>query len=218
MDSPVRPVSLCGHPVPCRHVCAFVSSKDEQYRILNPYFREGLAWGDEVLTIVESDFHAEHMARMREGGVAVDEALGTGQLQVLASEDTYLRDGVFGVDRMYGLLEEVLRNASESPRNRARVYGDAIWVLRNMQTTDELMAYEAKVNVLAAQYDCTLLCVYDLNHCSGQVLADALATHSHVVLGEQVRENPFYIEPLKFLKSVALRRAQPAAIQQGEHP
>lgn len=213
MARPVRPVSLCGHAVPCRHLCAFVSSRDEQYRILNPYFQEGLAWGDEVVTIVESDYHAEHLRRMREGSVAVDEGLASGQLRVLASEDTYLRDGIFVVERMCALLEEQLRNATQGPRGRIRVYGDALWVLRNLHTTDELMAYEAKVNLMAAEYDCTLLCVYDINHCSGQVVADALATHSHVVLGERVHENPYYVEPLEFLKTVALRRPHPARIR-----
>ncbi len=32
-------------------------------------------------------------------------------------------------------------------------------------------------------------------------------------LGEQVRANPFYVEPLDFLKSVALRRTRPAPIR-----
>ena len=131
----------------------------------------------------------------------------------VASEDTYLLGGMFVVDRMYMLLEEQLRNAAKGPRGRLRVYGDAVWILRNLQTTDELMAYEAKVNLLASQYDCTLLCVYDINECSGQVVADALSTHSHVILGEQVHENPFFVEPLEFLKSVALRRPRAAPIQ-----
>lgn len=208
-----RGVTLCGHRVPCRHVCAFVSSMDEQYRILNPYFHEGIESGEEVLTIVESGFHGEHLERMRNGGVAVDPALESEQLRVVASEDTYLLGGMFVVDRMYMLLEEQLRNAAKGPRGRLRVYGDAVWILRNLQTTDELMAYEAKVNLLASQYDCTLLCVYDINECSGQVVADALATHSHVILGERVHENPFFVEPLEFLKSVALRRPRPAPIQ-----
>ena len=100
MANSTTPVTLCGHRVPCRHLCAFVSSIDEQYRILNPYFLEGIEAGDEVLTIVESGFHAEHLARMRAGGVAVDPALERDQLRLLASEDTYLLGGMFVVDRM----------------------------------------------------------------------------------------------------------------------
>ena len=51
-----------------------------------------------------------------------------------------------------------------------------------MQGSDELMAHEANVNLLASRHPCTLLCVYDINQCSGQVSADALTTHSHLIL------------------------------------
>src|SRR5690606_31601791 len=92
-------VSVCGHCLPGHpHICAFVDSTDEQYRILNPYFREGLAAGDEVVTIVESTFHDEHRERMRAGGVGVDAALASGHLKLLASEDTYADGGVFVAD------------------------------------------------------------------------------------------------------------------------
>src|SRR5690606_25820924 len=86
------PARLRLRSVPGQHVCAVVSSPDEQYRILSPYVREGLEAGRSLLTIVEADLHDEHRGRMREGVVAVDAALESGQLKLLASNDTYLRD------------------------------------------------------------------------------------------------------------------------------
>jgi hypothetical protein len=181
--------------------------------VLNPFFREGIETGEELVTIVESGFHAEHLRRMRAGGVAVDAAIATGQLKLLASDETYLRDRVFVVERMYALLEKTLRTAERGPRGRVRAYGDMQWVLQNLPTTDELMMYEARVNLLTPRYDCTLLCVYDLNQCSGRVVADILATHSHVILAGEVQENPYFVEPLAYLNRVALRRKQPAPIR-----
>jgi hypothetical protein len=199
-------VTLCDHAVTSRHVCMFSESTDEQYRILNPFFLEGLAAGDEVLTIVDESLRDLHASRMREAGVPVDEAIASGQLRILASDDTYGREGTFAAERMYALLEEVLEEASRSKWGTLRITGDAGWVLRHMQGSDELMAYEAKVNLLAPTHDCTLLCVYDINQCSGQVIADALATHSHIILGGRLHENPHYMQPLEFLQKVALRR------------
>jgi hypothetical protein len=61
-----RAVTLCGQRLSGRqHICAFVDSRDEQYQILNPFFREGIEAGDEVVTIVESGFQGEHLQRMR---------------------------------------------------------------------------------------------------------------------------------------------------------
>ena len=213
MNRPPRVVTLCGQRVTCKHVCMFVESEDEEYRILNPFFREGLDSGEEVLTIVDADLMGHHASRLREGGVPVDAALATGQLRILASDDTYGRDGSFAAERMYALLEEVLQEASRGKWGCVRVTGDSGWVLRNMQGSDELMAYEAKVNMLTPGHECTLLCVYDINQCSGQVIADALATHSHVILGGRLRENPHYVPPLEFLQKVALRRTHPAPVR-----
>jgi MEDS: MEthanogen/methylotroph, DcmR Sensory domain len=207
-------VTLCGHRLGGRqHICAFVDSTDEQYQILNPFFLEGIDAGEDVVTIVESAFRSEHLRRMRAGGVPVDEAMGKGQLKLLASEDTYLKDGVFVVERMHRLLEDALRDAERETRGRVRAYGDMEWVLRNLSISDELMMYEARVNQLLPRYDCTLLCVYDVNQCSGRAMADILATHPYVILGGALQENPYYMDPEVYLLKVALRRARPAPIR-----
>ena len=213
MSRPPRAVSLCGQPLKCQHVCMFTESEDEQYRILNPFLREGIAAGDEVLTIVDDQRRDTHARRMDAGGVPVEDALASGQLRILASDDTYGRDGTFAAERMYALLEDVLEQAAESRWGPMRIVGDAAWVLRTMQGVDELMAYEAKVNLLAPRHQCTLLCVYDINQCSGQVVADALATHSHVILGGRLLENPHYMQPIDFLQKVALRRTHDAPVR-----
>jgi hypothetical protein len=207
MTSPNRAVTLCGHRLSGRqHICAFVDSTEEQYQILNPFFQEGIDAGEEVLTIVESGFHGEHLQRMRAGGVSVDAAIAAGQLKLLASDETYLKDRVFVVERMYALLEEALRNAGEVSRRPVRAYGDMDWVLQNLPTTDELMMYEARVNLLTPRYDCTLLCAYDANLCSGRMVADILATHSHVILNGRLQENSHFVEPVTYLHQIALRR------------
>ena len=186
----------------------FTESADEQYGILNPFIQDGLDSGDEVLTIVDDAFRGAHAERLQGSGIPVDETLASGQLRILASEDTYGRDGTFAAERMYALLEEVLETSAEGQWDWLRVIGDASWVLRTMQGSDELMAYEAKVNLLAPRHACTLLCVYDINQCSGQVIADAMATHSHLIMGGRLLQNPHYMDPLEFLKKVALRRAR----------
>ena len=213
MNGTPRALTLCDQPLTCQHVCMFTESEDDQYRILNPFVQEGLAAGEEILTIVDDHLRDRHAHRMSEGGIPVGDAVASGQLRILASDGTYGRDGTFATERMYALLEEVLQQAAQSPWGRLRVIGDAGWVLRNMQGSDELMAYEAKVNLLAPQHDCALLCIYDINKCSGQVIADALATHSHVILGGRLHENPHYMQPIEVLQKITLRRAHAAPVR-----
>lgn len=200
-------VTLCGkqlHGV--RHICAFFDSRDEQYEVLTPYLKEGIDRGDQVLTILESKTHADHRERLTAAGIPVADATKRGQLKVLASEDTYLEGGSFAAERMYKKLETALTEARESGFTCVRAVGDMEWALQDVDGFEELITYEARVNQLAPQYDCTLLCVYDINLFSGRVIGDVLATHSHVLLGGAIQENPHFVDPVIYLQKLALRR------------
>ena len=201
-----NPVTICGTPLNgVRHICAFFDSRDEQFDVLNPYFREGIDQNEEVVTIFESAAHADALSRMSSGGVPVGSARATGQLKVLRSEDTYMKDGVFIIDRMFNMIKSVLEGAKTGPYSRVRTCGDMEWALR-LDDTDDLIRYEAKVNEITPDHDCALLCAYDVTKFSGRVLADVLCTHSHVLLDGRVHENPHYSDPRTYLQKLALRR------------
>jgi hypothetical protein len=200
-------VTLCGKRLSgLRHICAFFESRDEQYEILAPYLKEGIDNGEQVITILESNTHPDHVSRLESAGIPVASARQRDQLKILASEETYLAGGCFVVGRMYEMLEKAVCDAEQSEFKRVRTLGDMEWALKNCDGTEELIVYEARVNELAPHHDCTLLCAYDLTRFSGRVIADVLATHSHVLLGGQIHENPMYIEPLEYLQKLALRR------------
>ena len=120
MSHAPRNVTLCGQPLDCPHVCMFTESEEERYRILNPFFTEGIETGEEILTIVDAPSRDEHARQMKAGGVPVDDAVARGQMRILASEDTYGRDGTFAAERMYALLEQVLEEASHGQWGRPR--------------------------------------------------------------------------------------------------
>ena len=200
-------VTLCGKQLHgLRHICAFFDSREQQYEVLMPYLSEGLERGDQVVTILESSSHQDHVSRLRSAGLPVPAATERQQLKLLASEDTYLKDGVFVVERMYQMLEDVLESAKHTEFPYVRTVGDMEWALQNCEGIDDLIVYEARVNQLAPHHECTLLCAYDLNRFSGRVIAEVLATHSHVLLNGQIFENPHYVEPVTYLKKLALRR------------
>jgi len=205
-------VTLCGETLyGPRHICAFFDSREEQYDVLMPYFKEGLDNKEEVITIPESHTHHDHCCRLSDAGIPLEKKLENGQLKVLASEDTYLQGNSFAADRMYNMLEQVLIDAQEGPYGTVRTCGDMEWALKNLPGTDELMEYEARVNLLTPKYECTLLCVYDINRFSGRAIADVLASHSHVILNGRIHTNPHFVEPLEMLKQLMHRPKHPLA-------
>ena len=213
-DKPtLRPVTVCGTTIPyATHICAFFDSERQEYDCLVPYFTEGLKQGEQVVTIRDAEAMGDHKRKLQARiPMDLDETARNGQFQVLASEETYLREGFFGHERMGLMLEDVLKAAQAGPFKRVRTCGDMTWALREMPGTDELMEYESRVNAFTRDTDCTLMCVYDVNKFSGRAVMDVLATHPMVVMGDRIYENPYYVQPEEYLKTLLRKASTPLA-------
>jgi hypothetical protein len=204
-----RTVTLCGRQLEePGHICAFFDSRTEEYDVLSPYYREGIDLDEEVITIVGEERKGDHCRRLQAHGIDVPTATQEGKLQVLTAEDTYMKGGRFGATRMYELLQGALSDAHRKG-HRVRTSGVMDWALHGAAGTEELMEYESRVNFLVPTYECTLLCVYDINEINGRMMMDILATHPYIVHGRRIRENSYYVAPLERLREVLLPDAPP---------
>lgn len=209
------PVTICGHKLKApRHICCFFDSRDQQYEVLTPYFKEGLSQREQVFCVMEGHLVDDHLERLESARVDVASEVRTGRLKTMASDDTYLAEGRFDKARMYGILEKVIEDLRGSGHSAMRSCGDMEWALRNMPGTHALMQYESEVNqLLVDRDDATFLCVYDANRIGGRAMLDILSTHSHVVIGKAVHENPYYMTPDDYRRTFLARRAETGLLQ-----
>ena len=199
-----RSVTLCGHRLDePGHICAFFDSRTEQYQVLSPYYREGIEQGEQVITIVDADDMSGHITRMKAHGVPVEEAMADDRLKVFTAESTYTVGGSFAAERMYDTLQGALADARRAGF-RVRTSGVMDWCYEDCPGTEQLMEYEARVNVLLPIYDCTLLCVYDLDRLDARSLMDILATHPFVLHRRELLKNPYYRPPVDLLQDMLL--------------
>src|ERR1700736_26159 len=80
-----------------RHVCAFFHSAEEEYRVLLPFVKEGLARGEKAFHIVDPKLRDEHIQRLSLGGVDVPSVEKNGQFELHHWHEVYLRDGHFEI-------------------------------------------------------------------------------------------------------------------------
>ncbi len=202
--------SICGETLTGpMHICAFFDSRDEQYKTLLPWIKEGINNKEEVINILHSDQHCDHCDQLSQAGIPVEDAKKNGQLKILKSEDTYLHGNAFAAERMVKLLEDALINAQNGPYGTFRGYGDMEWALSNLPGTDELIEYEARINTFATKYACSIVCAYDINRFSGSAVADILATHPYAIMNGRIHNNPHYIEPVELLGKLIQRPKRP---------
>lgn len=199
-----RSIHLCGqHVDQPGHICAFFDSRDEEYDTLLPYFREGVDAGEQVLNVLDATRLDDHRERLEAGGVPTT----NGRLQMASSEETYLAGGRFDMERMVGFVSDALRSAAAEGRY-VRTAGWMDWVYRDPPGTEQLMEYEARMNLLVPTFDCTFMCVYDLSKVNGNTLIDIMSTHPYVILRGQIRRNPFYIRPEDYLRELVESESQ----------
>jgi hypothetical protein len=136
-----------------RHVCAFFHQKEEEYRVLLPFIREGFDHGDRAFHIVDARRRAEHLRRLQEAGIKVAEAERTGQLEVRGWEDAYLRDGHFDQNRMLALIEEVLNAGKAQGFPLTRLVANMEWALEDRPGVNDIVEYETRLNYVLPKYD-----------------------------------------------------------------
>ncbi len=136
-----------------RHVCAFFNTKEEEYRILLPFVKEGFEQGDKAFHIVKEGHRPEHRRQLQQAGINVEEAERKGQLEVRRWEDAYLREGHFDQNRMLALIEEVLRGGKAQGYPITRLVANMEWALEDRPGVNDIVEYETRLNYVLPKYD-----------------------------------------------------------------
>jgi hypothetical protein len=200
------PVRLAGRTLKeNRHICAFFHSKEEQNKVLMPFFREGFERGEKLFHVVDGRQRDAHLRACRDSGIDLEACAKTDQLEVRTWEEAYLRDGQFDGERMIRILKEVVE-ANRAKYGLTRLMGNMEWALETVPGVTDIVEYETKLNFLSPQYPDPIVCVYDLNRHSGSVVMDILRTHPMVIIGGMLQENPLYVPPGEFLRELQERR------------
>ena len=180
------------------HVCAFFHSREDEYKILIPFVKEGLDAGDKAVQIIAADRRAEQIRRLTETGVDALAAEQRGQLVVRTWEDSVLRGGRFDQYAMIGALQEIGADG-EQRSGITRIWANMGWALGDFPGVHDIVEYESRLNYVLPKYDIAAVCTYDLTQFSTSVVMDVLRTHPQTLVGKVLRENPFYVLPDEFL-------------------
>src|ERR1700736_6722239 len=189
-----------------RHICAFFNSVDEEHRVLRSFIKEGFERGDKAFHIVDPALQEDHLKRLAEAGIDVEQATGSGQLELRRWQDAYLRDDRFDQDAMLALLEGVLQSGDASGYPLTRFVSRVETALVDKAGVDSWLEYETRVNYVVPKYDDPVICTYDLSKFSASMVMDMMRTHPVVIIGEVLQENPFFVPPDQFLLEIRERR------------
>lgn len=195
--------NLCGQ----RHICAFFNSTEEEHRVLRSFLKDGFAQGDKAFHLVNPELREEHLKRLAEAGINVQEAMDSGQLEVRSWQDAPFREGRFDQDTWLMSFEQVLQSGPAAGYAQTRFLSHMEWALVDLPGVEDLIEFETRVNYVVPKYDDIVICAYDLSKFAASVVMDALRTHPAVIIGGLLQENPFFVPPDQFLLEIRGRRS-----------
>jgi MEDS: MEthanogen/methylotroph, DcmR Sensory domain len=189
------------------HVCAFFHSKEEEYRVLMPFIKDGFDRGDRAFHVVDAKHRAAHLERLAQEGIDVAEAQDKGQLEVRRWDEAYLQDAHFDQYRMIRTIKDALDPAKKPPGKLTRLVANMEWALEDLPGVHDIVEYETRLNHVLPAYHDPVVCTYDLSRFDAGVVIDIMRTHPMVIVGGILQENPFYVPPDEMLKELEQRAA-----------
>ena len=194
-----------------RHICAFFNDMDEHYRVLRSFIKDGFDHGDKAFHLIDPARGEDHLRRLANAGIDVEEAMASGQLEVHPWEDGPLHGERFDQDTWLAGFEEVLQSGPASGYTKTRFLAQMEWALVDLPGIDDLIEFETRVNYVVPKYDDPVICAYDLSKFGASTVMYALRTHPVVIIGGLVQENPFYIDPDQLLLELREQQAHVGA-------
>ena len=199
-------LSLAGTALEYFHVCAFFNSKDEEYDVLCPFFKEAADQGEKNLHIVDPARIGDHRARLTAAGIDAHACEACGQLEVVPWEQAYFdENGVFDKDRMLAAVDYLTGTNRDPGYSGVRIMGNMDWAVTSVPSAEKVIEYEAAVNEVLTRNRQPAVCVYDISKLTGGMMMDLLRTHPLSLVNGVVHENLFFTPPSKMLQELRAR-------------
>ena len=181
--------------------------------MLGSFYRDGLDRGEKAAHIVDPANREEHLKRLAETGIHVQQTMDTGQLEVLPWTDAYVRDHRFDQDAMLATVEKLIQSGAAAGYPLTRLVGHHMdWLFLDKPATHNLLEYEARLNHVLSKHNDPVICNYNPSKFGATVAMDIMRTHPLVIIGGLLRENPFFVPPEQFLEEMRIRRLARTAV------
>ena len=187
-----------------QHIIYLYNDDQERKKTVAKFLKQGLLENEKLLYLVDDISPQEIKNEMRALGVDVPDAQNA--FDIIPGHYTCCPDHYFTADFMLSTVGDFYKRALQEGFAGARGAGEMSWALvEGRANFQELVQYEAQLNVILQEYPLTTVCQYDARRFDGAVIMDMLSVHPLMVVRGQLVMNPSYIEPKDFLKGYQKR-------------
>lgn len=180
------------------HICGLYSGPEQRDQMLTPFLEAGLAAGDKCICVVDGT-NPNDIVGMLGADFGARACADSKQLEVIRSAAMYLRSGAFSAHEVIASWKATMSDVMYDGRFAA-VRAVETWSKRDVVPDPvELLVLESEMNRYLPLYPQVILCLYDLERFGAGIVVDLLKTHSRVLVGGLIVDNPYHQTPDELL-------------------
>jgi hypothetical protein len=164
------------------HACLTFGEREELLDLTAAFVRDGLSAGVRVVWLSDA-MPTRAVSELTRRGIAVEQALETGQMTAAAWEGRLLSGQAFAADKAMGWLSGQMAACRQEGFPGLRVAMDMSWALQPVTGVEQLPEFERCVAAALAGTTVSVLCQYDREGFDPVTLASVAAFHTPVGRG-----------------------------------
>jgi hypothetical protein len=184
------------------HLCGLYETVEERDEIICGFLNAGLS-DNSMLAFVSPGTDHELKRNWAQRHPENASMLDACPLEVLSPASLYFPNGSFSPWAMEEALEDFFATTQQQGRRTVRSGAEMDWALERIPGSEHLMAYEARLNLIVRDKPWVTMCLYDITRFSGATIVRVLQTHPYCISGRVITHNPFYRDPVAWLRDNA---------------
>ena len=186
------------------HICGLYETEEERDEIVFGYLNQGDIEGDLQFYCpserTELDFREKFTRYCGDCGCDCGNHLDDPDHYIfMGTKELYYPDGIFSPDAMDDGLDAFYEKSQKNGKRNIRATAEMVWAMDAIPGTELLMVYESRLNYFIPGKPWVSVCLYNTSKFPGSTIMRALQTHPFTISGGTIMQNPYYIDPDKWL-------------------
>ncbi len=180
------------------HFCGLYESDEERDTIMFGFLAQGLC-DRELLVCCPGEAHYDHALDRVHAQCPGADRPGPDSFRLLHSRELYHPQGFFSPQAMLKAHDDIWAENLQTGTRNVRGTAEMGWALEKIPGIEHLMAYESILNTFIWGKPWISICMYDVNRFPGATIMKVLQTHPFVITGGGIFENPYFVQPKKWV-------------------
>jgi hypothetical protein len=183
-----------------KHACSIFQNSEQQFAQVVPFVIEGLKSNKKCVYVYDENSLETIIQELKKSEAQIDTYISTSQLQLLPSNESYLKDGYFNMDVMLNLIADIETSAIRDGYGGVRGLAEMTWILKDALACDKLIEYESTLNKRFENSAIELMCQYNEGRFNHELLASIIRTHHSIYIYGDLYENKYFYTPPEYFK------------------